>query len=78
MGYWSKKTGVLQYIPVDNAPVVESLHSLSHAEKAVLDIVSALLPASTICQPILYRINWLLFHTLHTSNCIIMPYYATA
>ena len=41
-------------VPVDNAPVVESLHSLSHAEEAVLDIVSPLLPASTVRQPVLH------------------------
>ena len=67
-GYESKAQDVVQYRPVDNAPVVKSLHSLSHAEEAVLDIVSALLPASAIRQPILYPIRWLL-HTQHTPNC---------
>ena len=57
MDYESKTKGALHYKPVDNAPVVKSLHSLSHAEEAVLDIVSALLPASAIRQPILNPIN---------------------
>ena len=61
---------MLQHIPVDNAPVVESFHSLSHAEEAVLDIVTTLFPASAICQPILEPMHWL-HHTVRASKRIV-------
>ena len=40
--------------PVDNAPVMQGFYSLGHAEEAVLDIVTCLLPAPTISQPFLH------------------------
>lgn len=68
---------VLHCIPVDYAPVVESFHSLSHAEEAVLDIVPPILPPPTIRQPILQSTRQLShsdqISTLHGSRFVAMP-----